>query len=298
MATTGTTCTLTPRPARALDLTGLPPLRTVPARDGSAIAFRHYPGGAGGPVVVLVHGTAVDSSVMHPLASRLQADGAEVLSLGVRGHGETGTRRGDLDRRGQLDDDLVDLLERALPPGGGTGTLVGFSGGGAFALRFAGGPDGHRFDRYLLLAPAFGPPSPVARRGTGGWACPRVGRIVALMALGRLGIHRFDGAEVLAFAGTTDRPEWTTRYSYRLTMDFGVRRPRAALRRCARPVAVVAGADDEQFHADRYGDELRPARPDVDIRLVAGLGHVDLITDPRGIDAISGALDLGGRAAI
>jgi hypothetical protein len=153
----------------------------------------------------------------------------------------------------------------------------------------AGGALGDAFDRYVLLAPAFGPPSPVARCGTGGWASPRLLRIVALVVLNALGLHALDGLEAITFAAPPEEAWMTRRYSYRLLMSFGTRHPRAALARARRPVVLVAGADDEQFHTDRYADELRPARPDLDIRLVPGLGHVDLITEAGGLDAIEAA---------
>ena len=64
-------------------------------------------------------------------------------------------RRGDIDYIGQLDDDLADLvaLIRRDKPAASL-TLIGFSGGGAFTIRIAGGRYGALFDRFILIDPA------------------------------------------------------------------------------------------------------------------------------------------------
>jgi len=54
----------------------------------------------------------------------------------MRGHGESGSR-GDIAYIGQLEDDLDDFMKQVLEVEKGV-TLIGFSGGGGFALRFAG----------------------------------------------------------------------------------------------------------------------------------------------------------------
>lgn len=267
------------------------PLRRLIARDGVPLAYRAHPVESPHRVAVLLHGTATDGRVMDPLAVRLQRDGIAVWVPDVRGHGGSGTR-GDISHLGQLDDDLEDLvaeIERVHP--GVPRALVGFSGGGAFVLRIAAAPrTAHLFGHHVLLAPAFAPPSKVARRNAGGWATPRLGRIVALLALNRLGIRRWNGATVLSFAVSEDDPEMTASYSYRLTMTFSVRHEKAALRRTRGPITLLAGTDDEQFHADRYGPELCPVRPDLDVRLIPGLQHRDLILTAAGVEAIAAAV--------
>ncbi len=282
---------LAPKAPRALDLAGRPDEQLLTARDGTPLAYREYrPDRATGPVVVLVHGSGVDSRVVHRLAVALQADGCTVYTPDVRGHGGSG-RRGDIDHLGQLDedlDDLVELVDAAHP--GAERVLVGFSAGGAFVLRIAASDLGDRFDRFVLLSPALPFPSPVARRGTGGWAAPRLPRIVGLLVLNRLGVHRFDGLEAISFAVHPDEPWTIGHYSFRLAMTFACPHHVDAMRRVQRPISLVAGADDDQFHADRYAAEFRPAAPDLDVRLVDGLGHVDLILDDRGIDAVRAAV--------
>ena len=158
-----------PRPVqpRQLDLTDLPALSRYTARDGTQLAYGAYPGD-GEQVAVLIHGTGTESSVMNALAKTLHAAGTTVYAPDLRGHGSSG-RRGDIDYIGQLDDDLADLVATIRPEHAhATMTLIGFSGGGAFTIRIAGGPHGNLFDRYIVIDPAIVYPSPPARPNAGG----------------------------------------------------------------------------------------------------------------------------------
>ncbi|MBA4013793.1 MAG: alpha/beta hydrolase [Phenylobacterium sp.] len=271
----------------ALDPTGAPRLSRFQARDGAALAYRAYPGGR--RVAILLHGSAGQSLTMNPLAKSLNAAGASVYALDVRGHGASGPK-GDIAYVGQLDDDLADFaaVVRREHPGADI-TLVGFSAGGAFALRTAGGADQDLFDRYMPLAPAIPFPSKIARRG-GGWAQIDLARIVVIMGLNRLGLHGWDGAEVARFAVPPQVASlMTPAYSYRLAMNYGVRDHRSALRDADRPILVLAGSQDQQFHADRYAPEFQAANPKVRVQLVPGLDHVGLVTQPAGLAAITAA---------
>lgn len=40
------------------------------------------------------------------------------------------------------------------------------------------------------------------------------------------------------------------------------------------PMALLAGDADDQFYADRYGPLLKPAKPDLAVDIIPGLGHV------------------------
>jgi predicted alpha/beta-fold hydrolase len=129
-----------PRPVnpRQIDLTELPALSRYTARDGTQLAYRVYPGN-GEQEAVPIHGSGTESSVMNALAKTLQTAGATVYAPDLRGHGSSG-RRGDIDYIGQLDDDLADLIATIRPELANAAlTLIGFSGGGAFTIRIAGG---------------------------------------------------------------------------------------------------------------------------------------------------------------
>lgn len=278
-----------PPPATPLlDFKDLPPLSHYRARDGLDLAYREY--GGGRRVAVLLHGSAGQSLTMNPLAKSLSAAGFTVYALDVRGHGESG-RRGDIDYPGQLDHDLADFVAgvRRRRPDAEI-TLVGFSAGGAFALRTAGGENGRLFDRYVLLAPALTFPSRIARRG-GGWARVDFPRIVVTLGLNRLGLHQWDDRPVVRFeVPAAVAPLMTPSYSFRLAMNYAARDYAGALRRARRPVLVLAGVQDQQFHADRYEPQFTAANPSVRVTLVPGLDHVGLITRPQGLAAITASL--------
>jgi pimeloyl-ACP methyl ester carboxylesterase len=272
---------------RQMDLAGLPPLNRFVARDGTRLAYRFYRGSPG-DVAVLIHGTATESSVMNALAKALNAAGATVYAPDLRGHGSSGPR-GDIAYEGQLDDDLADLVATRPPSHPRRLTLIGFSGGGAFVIRVAGGPYGALFDRYIVIDPAIVYPSPIARPNAGGWATPYLPRIVGLVVLNRLGIHAFDDLETIVFAVPPGRPNLTSHYSFRLMMNLNSGDYLQELQRTKKPMALVAGAADEQFYADRYSVYMKPAKPDLRITLVPGLGHVDMLMKPAALAAIRDA---------
>src|SRR5580700_6131084 len=153
--------------ARAVDRSSMPPLSRFSARDGTELAYRHYParGPSSGKIAILVHGSSGSSSSAHALADALAARGVETYAPDIRGHGGSGTR-GDVAFIGQLENDMEDLvaLVRKTSPTEPL-TLLGHSAGGGFALRVAGSPIQHLFARTVLLAPYLGYDAPTNRPG-------------------------------------------------------------------------------------------------------------------------------------
>jgi non-heme chloroperoxidase len=275
------------------DLGDLPEASSYRARDGTALRYRSYLGDRR-RVAVLVHGSSVSGAMMHPLACALQRAGATAYTLDLRGHAGTGVR-GDLAYVGQLDDDLVDFVASlGAPVPGERRVLLGFSAGGGYALRFAGGAASDHFDGYLLLAPFLGPDAPTVRPEAG-WASVALPRIIALSLLDAIGLRAFGGLPVVGFAlPAKDRadPAFTPAYSFRMLMSFGPHRDwRADLRGIRRPVRVLIGADDEIFAADRMGPVLHELRPDIPVDRVAGADHVGLVLRPAALSATVAAFD-------
>lgn len=263
----------------------LPALRRYTARDGTPLAYRFYAGGER-QVAIFLHGTSCESSCMHAVARTLQEAGASVYALDLRGHGGSG-RRGDIDYIGQLDDDIADVVQAIRPAHPDAHiTLVGFSGGGGLALRVAGGRYGPLFDDYLLISPAITYPAPFARPGTGGWAAPSLPRIAGLIILDTLGIHAFDGLDAIAFAVPPGNRTMTGVYSFRLMMNLATLDYAAWLARTRQPMVLLAGGDDEQFYADRYAPLLQPAKPDLSVEIVPGLGHLAMISQAPALAAL------------
>ncbi len=277
-------------PLRAADLAGLPAVRRFTARDGAVLAYRLY---AGGPerTAVLIHGSAGSGSDMNDVAKALVSAGATVIVPDIRGHGQSGPH-GDIAYIGQLEDDLDDLLTSVHDRRSRREetTLIGFSSGGGFALRIAGGRLGSRFSRYILLAPFLRYDAPNARPGTGsgGWTSVAVPRIAALSLVNRLGITTVNGLPVIAFALPAGNPQHlTATYSYRLLTNFEPDDDYVGdLRRTSRPVMAMGGANDETFLSSELEAALAAGKPDIRVDIVPGVGHTGLTTTPVGTAAI------------
>src|ERR1700722_9280233 len=70
------------RTARAVDHSTMPGVERFQARDGTFLAYRHYPPRAAtvGGVAVLVHGSSSSSVSIHALADALAAHGVETYA--------------------------------------------------------------------------------------------------------------------------------------------------------------------------------------------------------------------------
>jgi alpha-beta hydrolase superfamily lysophospholipase len=157
--------------AGAVDRSTMPGLDRFHARDGTELAYRHYPARspATRQIAIVVHGSSGSSVAVHALAEALAGRGIETYAPDMRGHGASGTR-GDIVYLGQLEDDLSDFVGeiRKADPDAPL-TLLGHSSGGGFALRVVGSPIQNLFVRTVLLAPYLGYDAPSSRQDAGGW---------------------------------------------------------------------------------------------------------------------------------
>jgi non-heme chloroperoxidase len=278
------------RSLERIDYGDVPAPRKFQARDGAGLQYYAYPAEPD-KIAVLIHGTAGPGTSMHALAQSLRAAGVTAYVLDIRGHGGSG-RRGDIDYIGQLDDDLADFVARLGPAKRGeTRTLVGFSGGAGFSIRFAGGPDGLLFDRYLLLSPIL-PGSPAWRPNAGGWTNIALPRIVTITWLGQLGIHWFDGLPVISYAVSRDPSRDTTAdYSYRLSTNFGAgRQYETFLKNIRRPAAVLVGDADEQVIAGEFAPLLQRLGVNIPVTIVPHMRHADMIATPAALQEVVRAI--------
>jgi len=267
----------------------IPKVERVAARDGAPLTYRLYPG-AKDRAVVLVHGSSGASISVHKLAQALQAEGATVYSISLRGHGGSGTTNGDTSYKRQLDDDLVDFVQATGLSGPQVHrTLMGFSSGGGFVLRTASGPNRAIFDDYLAISPFIAQDSPTSRPASGGWASVAVPRVVALSILDGFGLPWFQGLPVVRFATAAEpSASRTPVYSFRLSAGLQlVRDWRGALAGIDRPTMVVVGAKDELFYADRYKALFAELNPGISVTVEEGFGHLDMSTDPRACAAVA-----------
>jgi alpha-beta hydrolase superfamily lysophospholipase len=272
-----------------IDFATLPGVERFQARDGTDLAYRHYPAHAPatGRVAIVVHGSSGSSrSAIHALSMALAARGVESFAVDVRGHGSSGTR-GDIRYAGQLQDDLADLVAtiRKDHPTAPL-TLIGHSAGGGFALRMAGSPIQHLFARTVLLAPYLGYDAPSTLADAGGWASPDIPRFIALSMLRRAGLPWAESLPALAFAVPPDSAKiLNATYSYRLMTDFAASRDfRQDLAAASRPIAIFAGGADELMLSGKYQEAVGNRAT---VRIIDGINHMGLVGDPAAVSIIA-----------
>ncbi len=274
--------------AGAVDRSDMPGLERFHARDGTELAYRHYRARAplSGQVAVVIHGSSGSSVAVHALAKGLAARGVETYAPDIRGHGGSGTR-GDIGYLGQLEDDMADFVGeiRKSSPAAPL-TLLGHSSGGGFALRVAGSPIQNLFVRTVLLSPYLGYDAPSSRKDAGGWASPDIPRFIGLSVLRRFGIICCESLPTIAFAVAPNTSAiLASTYSYRLMRNFGTTQDfRADLATAGKPIELFAGAVDELMFPDKYGDAVGPR---VSVRLIDGVNHMGIVSDPAAVSAIA-----------
>ncbi|TWB06242.1 alpha/beta hydrolase [Bradyrhizobium stylosanthis] len=278
--------------AKGIDWSTLPALERFQARDGTWIGYRHYPpgGAATGGGAIFIHGSSGSSgTVNHALTHAIAARGVETWALDIRGHGGSGTR-GDIGYVGQLEDDLVDFVAHLrktapdLPL-----TLIGHSAGAGFSLRVAATPIMQdMFVRTVLLAPYLGYDAPTNRPDAGGWASIDLPRFFGLTALRKLGIDCCSQLPVLALAvPPTSAKYLVSTYSDRLTRNFGTRGYRIDLPATTRPVTIFGAAEDEMMISDKYAETVQAIKPSVDVKIIDGINHMGIVTQPKAISVIA-----------
>jgi alpha-beta hydrolase superfamily lysophospholipase len=242
---------------KSIDFSTLPELSLFQARDGTALAYRHYSAHtpATDRIAVVVHGSSGSSQgAIHALSLALAARGVQTYAVDIRGHGASGNR-GDIAYLGQLEDDMADLVAeiRKTNPTAPL-TLIGHSSGGGFALRIAGSAIQNLFARTVLLAPYLGYDAPSSRPNSGGWANPDIPRFIALSVLRGLGLPWAESLPAIAFAVPPNSSQrLTAAYSYRLMRNFAASRDfHADLAAATKPVMIFSGSADELIISDKF----------------------------------------------
>lgn len=279
---------------------GLAERASVTARDGSALGYLSWGPPESGRLIVALHGSGGHAGWMAGIGAALaERLGAQVIAPDLRGHGPAPQRRGDVDYIGQLEDDLADLVAH-LGHAGREVVLLGHSGGGGLAIRFAGGADRNLIDRVVLVAPFLQHDAPTALPMAGeGWAHVLTRRIAGLYMLNAVGITALNPLTVVQFRYPADllqgpaAPFATRGYSYRMQFALAPRREWRADVAALPPVLLVAGSADRTFRAEAYEPTMAPLVREGRFEVLDGAGHTDILHDLRLFDAVTDFLSAG-----
>jgi non-heme chloroperoxidase len=268
----------------------IPDLRRYGARDGAELAYRHYDSSSE-RILIFVHGSSYHGAGYNAFATAISASGAaKVILPNLRGHYQSGRRRGDVDYIGQFEDDLIDLIGFLRREGlKGPITLGGHSSGGGLAIRFAGGGHQDTVSSFLLLAPII-PTSPAIRDGSaGGWSSLNMRRLSGLLMLNAVGIHGFDGLSVIEF----NKPEkfWdgteTLSYSHRLNASYHPRyRYSVDVRALDDKALVLVGANDEAVNAEALRALFEANAPRSRVSILPNINHFGIFSDALALQTV------------
>lgn len=277
---------------KSVDLSTLPVIERYQARDGTALGYRHYrvTGPGTGRLAIVIHGSSGSSGTsIHALSGALAARGVETYAVDIRGHGTSGTR-GDIGYVGQLEDDLADFVAIVRKTNSDAPlTLIGHSAGGGFALRVAASPIQNLFARTVLLAPYLGYNAPTNRPNSGGWANADIPRILGLLALRKIGINCCEALPTLAFAVPPNSEKMLVpAYTDRLMRNFANHPDyRADFAAATRPITIISGSEDELMIADKYSEAVKGVMPPVNVKLIDGVNHIGIVSEPAAVSAIA-----------
>jgi pimeloyl-ACP methyl ester carboxylesterase len=268
--------------------------RSFTMRDGVVLHARVF-GDPSATVVLMLHGVGASGSGLAPTAAAIAASKeASVVTVDLRGHGQSGGKPWAVSYQGQYDDDVSDLLASLRKEGAKRIVLAGHSMGGGIALRHALRSD-QPVDGYLLLAPLLGSNAPSMRQGApaaggprAGYAAFRTPRLFGALMFNIVGIHWFDDMPILTLAEAAERPA----YGFGALASMQPNAPhdyREALGAIRVPLLLIAGTRDEAFNGSAYPGILRAAHRGNAV-LIAGATHNGVLRDERTIRQIDGWL--------
>ena len=115
--------------------------------------------------------------------------------------------------------------------------------------------------------------------------------MVTIAWLDRLGIHLFDGADVISYAVAPQNTQGTRNYSYRLFVNFNASPEFGSyLKNIRRPATVLVGTADEQVVADQFTPLFQRLDVNIPVTIVPGMTHVGMIATPTALHAVVNAV--------
>ena len=264
----------------------LPALSTFLTRDGEELSYRLYNGIQSDKVIICLHGSGSHGEYLHDLAKILSKEAGQVIVPNLRGHFGSGKTRGDCAYIGQLEDDVMDLLQE-LHLQGKKIYLLGHSSGGGLAIRLAGSQYSKSFYGYVLLAPAI-PTAPTMKKKSS-WAEVSMLKIVSLSILNGFGIRRFNHSNVISFHIPSEFRNGTETLSYTFNLNTSYH-PRIPYQKDIdglgdRYVCFI-GEEDELMEPIEYKNIMDAAR----IEIIPKEKHLSIVLNQAVIQKIAEAI--------
>lgn len=262
------------------------------AADGKKLCGYQYTEKNAETVILFLHGVGSTAHPYNRMAGLLRsAAKAEVITLDLRGHGNSEGKPGDVDHIDQYAEDvaaIVTTLKKRFPKR--KLILAGHSMGCGVALRTAMLTK-TSLDGYIFLAPLIGQDSPamptpeeLGQRAAEPDVTINFMRIVGLKMLNELGEHRQDSLPVLFFAGSpTLGPR---QYTYRANMSMAPDSYQAGLAALKAPMLMIVGSKDEAFNPERLRKAVS-STPRTKAMLVQGANHNDIRQNPEVFKAVT-----------
>jgi len=264
----------------AIDYSSMQPKQTYVCRDNTNLSYRYYQSQSE-TVLILLHGSGWHSQYFFKLADYLSSENiSKIYTPDLRGHGKTPVRRGDIDYKNQLEDDLADFIDMIAKKHPSSKIILGgHSSGGGLAIRFAGSKYNSKVDGYILLSPFLKYNAPTMRKESGGWAFARMPRIIGLSMLNGMHITLLNNLKVIDFNMPTEYCDGTETlsYSYRLNEGFAPRNYKKDLAKMDQQLLVVVGESDESFIAEKFSKEISCYKADAEVVLLENTTHMGVV---------------------
>lgn len=223
-------------------------------RDGATIHAEKYELESE-KTIILVHGTLASSYTYNKMSGLLRESvGAEVITIDLRGHGQSQGTPGDISTLNQYAEDLEDVVHSIKNNRPAQKIiLAGHSMGGGIVLRHKETFPGTDISAYILFAPNLGSNAPTTRTVLdleNNFIKSHLSRGLGIRMLNEFGIHKYDSLKVVFYNLPPQMP--LRSYSYRsmqaaIPIDY-----KQALRSIDRPLIVLVGGANEAFIASEY----------------------------------------------
>ena len=255
-------------------------------RDGLVQMRRRWqPTGDARGAVLLLHGIAEHGGRYEHVGRRLADAGFDVVAIDHRGYGQSGGRRGHVDRWAQFTDDVEDQLAEVRKLGLPT-VLLGHSMGGLMATRYCVDTERPQPDALVLSAPALGAEIPTHLRV----AAPLMSRLVPRFEIKEDSDPSFLSKDPTVgevfYADPYRVPYPTARLGAELIATIAGARDGIANIKI--PVLVMHGTDDGLVPVT--ASEVLESLPNAERIVYDGLRH-ELFNEAEGLEIVDTAID-------